>query len=212
MKKHSDRRIVLFGGGGHALVVIDACKAMGYEPVAVFDEEKTGATVGDVPVVGSDAEALSYFRRGVNYAVVTTVGNITLREKLTEYALGIGYKIPTMHNCPQFVSPSAVLGEGSTILPGSMVGAESVLGRYVTVNTMATIEHQSRIGDYTHVAPHAAVLGMCTVGRSCLIGAGSVLLPGVFVGDYCTIGAGAVVLNDVLSGSTVVGNPARVIG
>ena len=36
-------------------------------------------------------------------------------------------------------------------------------------------------------------------------------MPGVTIADYCVVGAGAVVTRDVLSGSIVAGNPARVL-
>ncbi len=50
-----------------------------------------------------------------------------------------------------------------------------------------------------------------TLGADVWIGGGAILLPGVTVGDGAVIGAGAVVTRDVAAGTTVAGNPARVI-
>ena len=50
-----------------------------------------------------------------------------------------------------------------------------------------------------------------SIGRNVWIGAGAILLPGVTVGDDAIIGAGSIVTRDVLSGVTVVGNPARAL-
>lgn len=50
------------------------------------------------------------------------------------------------------------------------------------------------------------------VQRDARIGANATLLPGVVIGAYALIGAGSVVTRDVLSGVTVAGNPARMIG
>ena len=48
-----------------------------------------------------------------------------------------------------------------------------------------------------------------TIGRDVWIGGGAIILPGVSIGDEAVIGAGSVVTRDVLSGTTVMGNPAR---
>ncbi|GAA0592618.1 sugar O-acetyltransferase [Caenispirillum bisanense] len=50
-----------------------------------------------------------------------------------------------------------------------------------------------------------------TIGRNVWIGGLAILLPGVTVGDGAIVGAGSVVTRDVPAGTTVAGNPARVI-
>ena len=50
-----------------------------------------------------------------------------------------------------------------------------------------------------------------SIGRNVWIGGAALLLPGVTVGDDAIIGAGSVVTRDVAAGSTVAGNPARVL-
>ena len=50
-----------------------------------------------------------------------------------------------------------------------------------------------------------------TIRRGASIGGGVTILPGVTIGEDATVGAGCVVTRDVLSGITVVGNPARMI-
>jgi UDP-2-acetamido-3-amino-2,3-dideoxy-glucuronate N-acetyltransferase len=49
------------------------------------------------------------------------------------------------------------------------------------------------------------------VKRGASIGSGVTLLGGITVGENATIGAGSVVTKDVPAGSTVAGNPARVM-
>jgi len=50
------------------------------------------------------------------------------------------------------------------------------------------------------------------IGARCWIGANAIILPGVCLGDDVIVGAGAVVTKSFPTGSTVVGNPARLIG
>jgi acetyltransferase-like isoleucine patch superfamily enzyme len=49
------------------------------------------------------------------------------------------------------------------------------------------------------------------IRRGAKIGANATILPGVIVGENALVGAGAVVVHDVLPGTVVVGNPARVV-
>lgn len=76
------------------------------------------------------------------------------------------------------------------------------------------------IGDHTYLAFECVVLthDMCRrlktntyIGSNCFIGARAIVLPGVSIGDSVIVAAGSVVTKDVLSGSIVAGNPARVI-
>jgi UDP-2-acetamido-3-amino-2,3-dideoxy-glucuronate N-acetyltransferase len=49
------------------------------------------------------------------------------------------------------------------------------------------------------------------VGRGASVGSGATILCGVAIGEYAIVGAGAVVTRDVPAGTTVAGNPARVL-
>lgn len=53
--------------------------------------------------------------------------------------------------------------------------------------------------------------GAPTIGNYVFIGPGAKILGNVHVGDYVLIGANCVVTKDIPEGSTVVGNPARII-
>ncbi len=50
-----------------------------------------------------------------------------------------------------------------------------------------------------------------SVGRGASIGSGATVLCGVTIGEYAIVGAGAVVTRDVPAGTSVAGNPARVL-
>lgn len=48
------------------------------------------------------------------------------------------------------------------------------------------------------------------IGERVWIGGGAIIMPGVTIGNGAIVGAGSIVTRDVPSGSTVIGNPARV--
>ncbi len=51
-----------------------------------------------------------------------------------------------------------------------------------------------------------------SIGANVWIGGHAIILPGVHIGDDAIVGAGSVVTRDVAAGTSVVGNPARVVG
>lgn len=204
--------ILIVGGGGHARVIIEASQASGFIPVGILDGGVgVGTTVCGIEVLGDDSLAGEIFERGVHAAVVTILKDVPLRRRITEGLREIGYAFPTLLNAPAYVSPLAEIGDGATLLPGSVVNAEVRVGRFSTVNTGAVVEHQAVVGDWAHVAPHATLLGAVTVGAGAVIGGGATVLPGVRVGSDSIVGAGSVVISDVDEGVVVAGNPARVL-
>ncbi len=49
------------------------------------------------------------------------------------------------------------------------------------------------------------------IGKNCWIGSNSVILPNVELGDNVIVGAGSIVTKSFPSGSTIVGNPAKIL-
>ena len=91
------------------------------------------------------------------------------------------------------VGPGLYIGHGTSLI----VSSTTVIGRNCNLSQFTTI------GSNNGKA--------ATIGDNCYIGPNVCLVENIVIGDGSTIGAAAVVVKDVPSGSTVVGNPARVI-
>ena len=104
-----------------------------------------------------------------------------------EHHVSIGNGVRIHSNC--FVPEHSVLEDGSWLGPGVIV---------------TNARYPNRADTKLHLE---GVL----VQEGATIGAGVVLLPGVTVGPGAMVGAGSVVVADVPPGSTVVGNPGRVV-
>ncbi|TVQ64799.1 MAG: acetyltransferase [Phycisphaerales bacterium] len=198
----NQKRIVLIGGGGHAMVVAEAAIACG-RTLAGFLDDDPAAHLGDlaerlgdlsgVPDLGEDA-------------AIIALGNVGRR---AEIITRLRAPAATVVHPSAIVSPSATLGKGVFIGPNAVVHARARIGDHAIVNTGAIVEHDCLIGMNTHIAPGVVMGGETRVGPETLIGLGSRLLPGVRVGSRCVVGAGAVVLRAVGDGERVVGVPAR---
>lgn len=112
-------------------------------------------------------------------------------------------------------------------LGGVVIGDRVEVGSLTTVcqGTLlpTIIEDDAKVDDHVHVAHNcrlkkkslviacAELSGGVTVGEEAWVGPNASVLEGVKIGDRAFIGIGAVVLREVLPGTTVVGNPGRVI-
>lgn len=192
--------MILQGGGEHARVVLDSLLAVGADVKALFDPKYEGHLFG-VPQRGVYDPGFEPAARAV-----VAIGNNATRQKVV--ALTRHGFVVVVHPSV-VVSPFAKVGEGSMLLHGAIVQAQTVIGRHVIVNTGATIDHDCVLGDFVHIAPGAVLCGTVQVGEGALVGAGAVVLPGKTIGRWSVVGAGAVVTHDVPDFVTVVGNPAR---
>ena len=73
------------------------------------------------------------------------------------------------------VSPSAVLGAGTVVLPFCYVGAGVTAGRGCILNAGAIIDHNAALGDGVHAAPGAIVKAGAAVAALAKVESGQVV-------------------------------------
>ena len=136
------------------------------------------------------------------------------------------------------VGSCTLIGDGASLREQVKVGDYSIIGRYVTVNYNVVIGNKVKVMDHTWLAGNMVIgndvfISGCvgtandnSMGKAgyddsfvvgpkiedgAVIGLGALLLPNVHIGGGATVGAGAVVTKDVMSGTVVLGLPARVV-
>lgn len=199
----------VFGGGGHARVLIDALLASGAgRPAAVLDPALHGGKLLGVPVLGGDDAKLP---KGITHFVVGlgSTGDAAARRRVYEAALARGLKPLTVVHPAAVVSRFARLGPGCAVFAGAVVNAGAALGANVIVNTGAVVEHDCVIGDHAHVATGARLAGGVTLGTGAHVGVGACARQGARIGAGAVVGAGAAVVSDIPAGATAVGVPAK---
>jgi acetyltransferase-like isoleucine patch superfamily enzyme len=106
---------------------------------------------------------------------------------------------------PDGIYPGVKMGEGCKIQRGALLFDGVVLGDFVFIGpnvTFTNVKHPA-------AATKAKEFETTTVGDYAVIGAGAVILPGITIGRWAVVGAGAVVTKNVMSYTTVAGNPAK---
>lgn len=205
--------VVVIGGGGHAKVVIDVLLLAGWSVAGYTDPAPlAGERIAGVPWLGTD-EVLPRLRtEGIAWAV-SAFGDNSRRLRMAERALDLGFALANAVHPSAQISPHARLGRGIAIMPAVAVNAGSVIGDNAVLNTSSSVDHDCTLGHGVHVAPGAHLAGYITLEDEVLIGGGAIVGRGqpIRVGRGAVVGAGAVVIGDVAPGTTVAGNPARVL-
>lgn len=203
----NERPLLIYGAGGHGLVVAEAARLAGFDVLGFIDDgEAPGVIIGDFAVLGGGGMAGEY-----DAALIVAIGDNRQRSTVINALLDGGATITSVIHPDATVSPSSRIEVGVFVGPRAVIHSEAKIGRGAIVNSGAIVEHHGQIDSAVHIAPGAVLAGRVTVGARTLIGAGAVLLPDVTIGADATIGAGAVVTKNVDAGITVVGCPARVL-
>jgi len=203
------RKVILFGSGGHAKVVIEALRAADPDAsltVLVDDPLAAGRPfMGQIIAGGRDWLAGNW----PDADVVPALGNNGIRAALIEDLLKRGRRLATIVHPRATISPSASIAGGCFVAAGAVINAEADLSEGVIVNTCASVDHDCRIGASAHIAPGARLCGTVEVGAGALVGAGSAVIPGRRIGRNAIVGAGSTVVNDIPDDEVWGGSPAR---
>ncbi len=121
-----------------------------------------------------------------------------------------GAKFVSIVHPTAIISDSAQIGEGVVITPRSGVNADAFVGDFVSI-LESGIGHDARVGAFSTLSGRVNINGHVSVGESVYIGCAASIAPGKTVGDGASISIGSVVISNVKPGTTVYGNPAKVI-
>lgn len=194
----------LFGGSGHCKVVIDVIlESKGVRIESIVDHNPKFDSVFDIPVL--DFKEMESFD---GKPFIVSIGDNKSRKKVVE---SIQATYITAIHPKSSISRFSVVGEGSVVMAGAIINADSQIGKHCIVNTGAIIEHDCFIDDFVHISPNASIAGNVRVGEGSHIGMGSAVVQGITVGKWTVVGAGSVVIEDVPDYAVIVGVPGKII-
>lgn len=192
----------LYGASGHAKVVIEILKSMQQSVDGLFDDNHLITSLSGYHVQQFSRDILK------DEQMIITIGNNLVRKKIaSRYEVRFGSAL----HPSAVISDSCNISEGSVVMGGVVVNADTTIGKHCIINTNASVDHDCLLADFVHISPNVALCGGVQVGEGTQIGAGSVVIPEVKIGRYCIIGAGSVILKDIPDNCLVIGNPGKVI-
>lgn len=183
-------RLLVVGAGGHGRSVAEAAELSGqFEVVGFLDDAlPEGKIVFDLPVLGPVA-GMAEQRAIVDQAIIA-IGHNAMREKLMRQLTLAGFELATVVHPRAIVSPSAVLGAGSAVMAGAIVGTEAHLGVGVIVNSGAVVDHHATVEDVGHLGVNSSMAGGTVLGHAAWLQAGAALGYGVRVSANTVIPPG----------------------
>jgi sugar O-acyltransferase (sialic acid O-acetyltransferase NeuD family) len=209
-------KVIVWGGTGNYKVIKEIIESNNQKIIAIFDNSTTLINpYPEIPLIGGKDSFPEWIRHqnAAEINCVVTIGGNYGRERLEmQNFLGqYGVKPLTIQHKTSYVSPTAVLGEGTYICAMASVCVEVVTGKSCIINTSASVDHECILGDGVFIAPGAKLAGAVNVGKFADIYTGAIILPRITIGEAAIIGAGSVVIDDVPPYTVVAGNPAKII-
>jgi len=204
-------KIIIYGGSGHAKVVADIIEKTNEHQIAGFIDD-TGT--GDASFIGYPVYRTICDPRlkGIVAGIVAIGDNwgraLVVKKILTEIPL---FQFITAVHPSALIGRGVSIGEGTVIMPGVAINADTRIGRHCIANTSSSIDHDCVVEDFSSVAPGVVMGGNVTVRTSTAIGLGSRIIQRVVIGQNTVIGAGALVTKSLPDNIVAYGSPCRFI-
>lgn len=108
------------------------------------------------------------------------------------------------------------IAEGVVLSPFVTITSNCNIGRGFHANLYSYVGHDCIIGDYVTFSPAVKCSGYVVIEDNVFVGTGVIIRPGttkkpLTIGENSILGMGAVITKNVPAGSTVVGNPGKII-
>lgn len=152
----------------------------------------------------------------VSRQVSLAIANGGIREKLAQRCMEDDVGFIDVKAATTVLMDEVQIGTGSVLCPFVTLTSNIKIGKHFHANLYSYVEHDSIIGDYVTFAPGVKCNGNVIVEDHAYIGTGAILRQGkpgqpLIIGRGAIVGMGAVVTKNVAPGTTVIGNPARVM-
>jgi sugar O-acyltransferase (sialic acid O-acetyltransferase NeuD family) len=184
--------LVLIGGGGHCVSVIDIIEnGNKFNILGILDSNILENNILGYKILGDDNLIPELVNENTYFLI--TVGQIksySTRKKIAEILIENNAKLATIISTLAYVSQHATIGEGSIIMNGALVNAKTTIGKNCIINTKSNVEHGVSIGDFCHISTCAVVNGDSVIGSGTFIGSNATISNDVSIKENSIISAG----------------------
>lgn len=219
MNENMTNMYAIYGssGCGRSLMPVarEHLKRLGIQSDIYFiDDRLTEQTI----INGHIALSYSAFKAlpSNNKYVLIAIANSKIREKLAQQLEHDQIQLWSIQANNTLLMDEVDIAEGAALSPFVTLTSNIKIGKCFHANLYSYVEHDCIIGDYVTFAPGVKCNGNIHIEDHVYIGTGAVIKQGtpekpLVIGKGAIVGMGAVVTKSVAAGTTVVGNPARIL-
>lgn len=205
------KKVIIIGAGGHAKVIADIIKASGDEIIGFLDDNKkikNKIIFDDKKVLGLLTE--NEINQYKDMYFIIGIGNNKIRKKISKRLKDIKWYTAIHPNA--IIGSNVSIGEGSVIMPGTVINTCTNIGKHCIINTCSSLDHDNIINNFVHISPGAHLAGDVQIGEGTWICAGVTIINNIKIEKNNIIGAGATVVKDIEEkNNTYVGVPIKKI-
>ncbi len=184
-------KIILIGGGGHCMSVIDVIEQEDrYQIQGIFDQNIQNRELLGYPVLGGDELIPELISDNTSFLI--TVGQIksyAIREKLAKLLDVNHARLATVVSPFAYVSKHSKVEPGTIIMHHAIVNAGATVGKHCIINTKANIEHGVTIEDFCHISTASVINGDSIVRRGTFIGSNATISHCITIEENSIVGA-----------------------
>ena len=182
-------KLLIIGAGGLGRMTLEN-SISDFDCYFVDDAYDIGEKVCDTKIVGKiiDLERLS---EDYEY-LICAIGNNLLRERITNFAIGLGYKIPNIISKSAYVSKYSKIGFGNVILNNVCIQNGAVIGNGVVITANSEIHHDCFVDDFSLIYSCSVIRTNAKIGKRVKIGSTVSISNDVVIEDDSVIENGEV--------------------
>jgi sugar O-acyltransferase (sialic acid O-acetyltransferase NeuD family) len=146
-----------------------------------------------------------------NQIFICSIGNIGLKNFISSSLISKGAIFINIIHSTARIAKSSSLGTGIIIGPLVSIGANSKIGDHCILQTGVIVGHDVIIGDYSRIDNYSILVAGVILQKFCTIHSNSVINSKILINEKATVGACSFVIKNVHAGTTVFGNPAKLL-
>lgn len=140
-----------------------------------------------------------------------SMGNVQTKAHICEKLKKKGARFYTLINKNAVVHERTTLGDGCYVGEFALVGTEATIGEGCLIQAYSIIGHDCKIGDYVRIDTHSVIIGGVEIKSRATVHTAAVVSHKVIIGEDATVAACSFVIRKVKNGTTVAGNPAKLL-
>ena len=209
------RNIVIIGASGHGGMILDCIEKEGrFRVMGFLDSFKTkGTKLNGYEVLGSEKDLPLLIDKFNLYGVALAIGNNWTRKRVAEKIRSVApdLKFVTSIHPSCIIGKDVTIGQGTVVMAGAIINANSRLGDFCILNTNSSLGHDGNMLNFSSIASGVSTGGNLFLGRFSAISLGANVIENIIIGEHSVIGAGSLVVENVKSYLVVYGSPARTV-